>query len=255
MSELAKFQDAFAKALRGDDALPGQRDVAAVAAGLRVYRNTTFKGMVDALAANFPTVRRLVGEDWFADCARLYAASSPPAIPPLLAYGEDFPSFLARFPSAAELAYLPDVALLDRLWSETHAAADGVALDGEAASTLGPERLFGLRLGLHPAARFAWSQTPAATIWRLNRPPAEPTGEELQIEWRGEGMLLTRPHGEVLSMVLDRPAFEFLDAVDQGAPLGEAAQIALSVDPAFDLGARFAEFISHGAFARPHDLL
>ena len=110
MSELQRFQDAFVAAL-------AQRSVAPIAgwlpegedqpAGLAVYRNTIAKGCVDALAANFPTVASLVGDDWFRAAAALFARERPPAGAALLAYGEAFPDWLERFPPADDLPYLP----------------------------------------------------------------------------------------------------------------------------------------------------
>jgi hypothetical protein len=49
------------------------------AARFKVYRNTVLKGCVDALAANFPTVLRLVGEDWFRAAALIHVCAEPRA--------------------------------------------------------------------------------------------------------------------------------------------------------------------------------
>ncbi|MBU1803547.1 MAG: DNA-binding domain-containing protein, partial [Gammaproteobacteria bacterium] len=87
---LAAFQDAFVAALTG---APGSAagEVAALVGqpGFAVYRNTLAKGCVDALRANFPAVERLVGEEWFAAAATLYARAMPPRSGPLLEYGEN----------------------------------------------------------------------------------------------------------------------------------------------------------------------
>ena len=103
---LGPFQDAFATALRGST--PAHDAVARLAAlpALAVYRNTVAKGCLDALAANFPTVRRLVGDDWFRAAAQAHAATTPPSDARLLHYGDGFPQFLASYPPAAELPYL-----------------------------------------------------------------------------------------------------------------------------------------------------
>jgi hypothetical protein len=95
MSELGQFQDAFVAALAERTAAPIAAwlpDGEAEPAGLAVYRNTIAKGCVDALAANFPTVASLVGDDWFRAAAALFAREHPPASAALLAYGEAFPT-------------------------------------------------------------------------------------------------------------------------------------------------------------------
>ena len=70
MSELARFQDAFAAALAGDGAALGSW----LAAGdrLAVYRNTVAKGLADALADQFPSVARVVGPAWMGAAARAF---------------------------------------------------------------------------------------------------------------------------------------------------------------------------------------
>ena len=114
MSELETFQDAFMAALDARTAAPiagwlpgGDGGGEAEPAGLAVYRNTIAKGCVDALAANFPTVARLVGDDWFQAAAALFARDTPPASAALLAYGEAFADWLEHFPPAGDLPYLP----------------------------------------------------------------------------------------------------------------------------------------------------
>uniref|UniRef100_UPI001438C0FE HvfC/BufC N-terminal domain-containing protein n=1 Tax=Caulobacter sp. SSI4214 TaxID=2575739 RepID=UPI001438C0FE len=101
MSELLDFQDAFVAALDGaPEGLSPWLGPDAGLAGLTVYRNTIAKGCVDALAANFPTVLSMVGEEWFRAAAALFAREAPPASAALQDYGEAFPAWLGRFPPA-----------------------------------------------------------------------------------------------------------------------------------------------------------
>lgn len=246
---LARFQDAFARALLAE---PAEADecVAALAAqpAFAVYRNTVMKGCVDALEANFPAVARLVGEEWFRAAAAVYARAELPAEPSLLAYGDSFPAFLARFEPAAALPYLPEVARLDRLWTESHAAPDGPVLDRSAFARLAPESLGEAVLEPHPAARWAWfDATPAFTIWSRNRDEAAADGE---IDWRGEGALLTRPVGAVRWLAVDAAACRFLDACALGAPLSLALESALEADANANLVRLANALLDAGALAR-----
>lgn len=246
---LARFQDAFARALLAD---PAQADgcVASLVAqpAFAVYRNTVMKGCVDALEANFPAVARLVGEEWFRAAATVYARAELPSGPSLLAYGDSFPDFLARFEPAAELAYLPGVARLDRLWTAAHAAANGPVLDRSAFARLAPDSLGEANLEPHPAARWAWfDATPAFTIWSRNRGEADPEGE---IDWRGEGALLTRPEGAVRWLAIDDAACRFLDACALGAPLSLALESALEADANANLVRLVNALLDAGALAR-----
>ncbi len=246
---LARFQSAFARALLHDEEIPD----AAVAdlvgqPAFAVYRNTVMKGCLDALQANFPAVARLVGEEWFRAAAAVFAAGELPREASLLRYGERFPEFLAGFPPAADLPYLAAVARLDRLWIESHAAADHDALDPAAIAALGPEALAATVLEPHPAARWAWSpEAPAFTIWRANREEGTGLGE---IDWRGEGALLTRPQDAVRATPLDEAGCRFLDACARGLPVTDALDAALAADAATDFARLAATLLEAGAFAR-----
>jgi len=248
-ASLARFQDAFARALVAGTA-PEEAAVAGLVAqpAFAVYRNTVMKGCVDALQANFPAVAKLVGEEWFRAAAAQFAARERPKEPSLLAYGNSFPSFLAGFPPAGELGYLADVARLDRLWTQAHAAADAPAIGREALAVADPGALGAAVLHPHPAARWAWfGDAPVYTIWRRNREELPDDGE---LPWQGEGVLLTRPDDTVRWIAIGDPARRFLDACSRSLPLGIALEAALEADPDTNLVRLMNTLVDAGAFAR-----
>lgn len=248
-ASLAAFQDAFAQALLAPDAVPADARVARLAAqpGFAVYRNTVMKGAIDALQANYPAVARLVGEEWFRAAAAVHVRASPPARATLLYYGAGFAEFLAGFGPARELPYLPDIARLDRFWTEAHAAAEQPVMAGGVAA-LPPETLARAVLRPHASARWAWfERAPIVTIWRRNRERDEPA-DGAELDWRAEGVLVVRPYGVVESHDLDRGGFAFLDRCATGACLAEAAAAALDADPRADLGRLMAQLLEAGAF-------
>jgi hypothetical protein len=180
MSDLAAFQQSFARAVLADrplDRISSQREFA-------VYRNTSARGAVEALRSAYPTVDMLVGDEMFTQVALDYRGEYPPSGPVLSDYGADFSDFLARQPWTCELPYLADVARLDWLWLSAFLAPD---MDRLAPLTSGGDPR---RIGLHPAARFAWLATPAMTIWQAHSDPWNIV--ELVPEWREEGALFTR---------------------------------------------------------------
>ena len=243
---LARFQDAFARALLSPGGTPAP-EVAALAAqsAFNVYRNTVMKGCIDALQANYPAVARLVGDEWFRATAAIYVRQNLPSDPTLLRYGASFADFLAHFEPAAELPYLPGVARLDRMWTEAHAAADETLLDPAAITALGPDALARVNVPPHAAARWAaFSEGPVYTIWSRNRSDFVPTGD---IDWRPEGALLTRPHGAVESRALDAAGCAFLDACAAGRTLGAAAEAALGTQPAADIAQLMSMLLASGA--------
>jgi len=249
MNALTQFQDDFVKALVTPDvALPPAIAALAAQPGFAVYRNTVMKGCIDALQANYVCVARLVGEEWFRAAAAVFARSHPPALSTLLNYGESFADFLAGFEPAADLPYLPGVARLDHLWTEAHAAANEAPLTAADLSGLSPEALGAMQLRPHAAARWVWfDEQPIYTVWSRNRAGLE-VGE---IEWAGEGALITRPFDAVHWTPLNRAGCAFLEGCAGGATLGEAANAALDVEPDTNIAQLLENMITAGALARP----
>ena len=251
-ASLGAFQDAFARALFA----PREDADACVAAlvaqpAFAVYRNTVTKSCVDALQANFPAVARLVGEAWFRAAAAEYANREPPREPSLLAYGTTFPAFLERFAPAAELPYLADVARIDRLWTESHVAADGLLLRAADLVGIDGDVLGRAVLEPHPAARWAWSDgTPLHALWHGNRTPDAADAPEREIAWRGEGVLLTRPEDAVQWIAIDRAACRFLDACAAGRSVAAAMDAALDADGRADPARIATTLMDAGAIAR-----
>lgn len=248
--DLSDFQRGFAAALLGHPTdLPPW--IAAVTAqpAFAVYRNGVMKSAIDALQANYPAIVRLVGEAWFRAAAAEFVLQDPPATPMLVNYGLRFCDFLRTFEPAAELPYLADVARLDRYWAEAHIASSDRPLDAATLARLEPEAFTTAVLAPHPAARWQWFDAmPIYTLWHRNR-----TGESLDddIEWIGEGALVTRPESAVVWHPLDRAGCAFLDACRAGEPVATAAQAALDALPTVDLGALMSRLLSCGAFQSP----
>ncbi len=245
---LAQFQDGFVRLLLDPDA-PPDPDLAALAAqpAFAVYRNTVMKGCIDALQANFPAVARLTGEEWFRAAAAIYVRETPPAQPTLLHYGNNFADFLARFPPAAELPYLPGVARLDGYWTEAHTAADAAPLDPAVVAALSPEKLASILLHPHPAARWGWfAECPIYTIWSRNRAGDSPDGA---FDWCAEGALLSRPREAVRWRALGRAGCAFLDACAAGATAAQATAAALRSEHDADLAGIMQALLEAGALA------
>jgi hypothetical protein len=254
---LAAFQAAFIDELF---AAPGESGGAyAAQPAFAVYRNTVLRGCIDALQANYPAVARLVGEAWFRAAAAVFARIHAPSQPMLIDYGEDFAAFLARFEPAAALPYLPAVAQLDRLWTEAHLAADAPVLDaGDVAawSSAASDRLETLRLAPHPAARWRWfDDLPALAIWQRGRGAVDITGRDDDLDWQGEGALLTRPAGAVQVQPLSPAGVALLDACASGARLGEALEAAVGRAGLQPLGGLLSSLVVAGAFRAPPDAL
>ena len=250
MPSLAERQRQFAQALlSAEPVLPpglvGPRG-AVSAERFAVYRNNVAVSLIEALRSAFPIVNRLVGEEFFSAMARTHSLLHPPSSPVLLAYGGDFPDFVAAFEPAAALPYLADVARLEWFWLESYHAAEAEPLVIEALHTMAPFELPELRLHLHPSARLIRLTHPALSIWRAHQVSDEPG--EIELTDGPEYLLSVRPHADVEIVRLSHGALALLDAMRAHATLGEAVEAALDAETDVAIADLFPFLFDAGVF-------
>jgi hypothetical protein len=229
----ADYHDFAAALCDADIAMPeGLRSPAGtdLADRFAVYCNTVHVSLVDSLAARFPITLAQVGEDFFRAMARAFVQKSKPAIAVLTLYGEDFPDFIATFEPAVSLAWLPDLAALERAWSQCWAAADAPALPITALRIRNADELLQVCVYVHPAARLVRSEWPVADLWDAHQ-CAVPDLSTL--EWRPQNVLLCRPQADVLMLRMDDAAADFIAALIAGDTIESAA----ALSPDLDVGA------------------
>jgi hypothetical protein len=211
---------------------------------LAVYRNTFDGNLANALRLSFPAVHRLVGAEFFEGAARIFAHQRPPCSAWLDEYGVEFPHFLADFPQAASLPYIPDVARLE--WAVTRAlhAPDVAPLDAQRLAALDPADHERVRFIADPTISLVRADYPVEAIWRavLAQDDAALGAVDLTvgtcwllIERRVTGVEVTR---------LDERAWRFVDALVSGLPLGTALEVA----PDSETASLLAEHIVAGRF-------
>ena len=209
-----------------------------------VYRNNVAVGLVDALARRFPAVQTLVGEAFFRAMARVFVAEHPPRSRVMATYGDMLPDFVAAFPPAASLPYLPDVARLEAAMTQAYHAADAAPLRLERLAELAPDALGRARLTLHPAVHLVASPFPVVTLHAQNTGRATGPAPDMAA---AETALVVRPGLDVA--VHCAPLGTALFAARLGvAPLGAAAEDAGAV-AGFDLPASLAALFTVGAIA------
>lgn len=233
MSDLANFQKEFAAAVLTDE--PPAQPFRSLA--FAVYRNTSARGVVEALRASYPTVDAMLGEEMFTEVALDFRRDTPPTGPVLSDYGAGFPAYLARQPWTSELPYLADVARLDWLWLESFLAGDAGRMHNAPGSQS--------RVLLHPAARFARLATPAMTIWQAHR---DPNGfDELEPEWREEQALFTRPGLEVRAHSIDPACYCLLLACAVPARVDECVAAVAEAYPQSNVPQLLQQCVTAGA--------
>jgi len=211
-----------------------------------VYRNNVTVSLIEALAAIFPAVRRITGEEFFRAMARFHIRETPPSSPLLFEYGRDFPAFIAAYEYAQDMPWLADVALIERAWLDAYHAADAEPLSPAVLTAVPAERLGVLVFAPHPSTRIVRSRFAAVTIFAANR-VSDPFDT---INAGGpEDALITRPGFEVDVRRLPTGEAEFLSLLMAGETLGVAADAALQAYPSFDIGIAIAGMLEAGAFA------
>jgi len=221
---LAELQRDFARAVRGDD-LAGQGlgiDPTGINAERRlaVYRNHHRLSLAAALAANFQTVAKVIGEDAFQALALSYVAIDPPRDPCLAGYGRGFPGFLESDPRAQSLVYLGDVARLDWAHNIAERADDRPTFAAAHLSRMDAAQLESLRLKPHPSLTLLRSLYPLLRI----RDVAAGREEGASLDAGGVDLMIWRKAGVVTCIALDRAALDFATALTAGQTLAEAAQ-------------------------------
>ena len=139
------------------------------ARGLRAYRANAQATAARALAAAFPTVAALLGDETFNAVAARHWQLHPPERGDLAQFGTAFTSALADDPQLSDLPYLADVARLD--WAVHHCAmaadAPGTVAGLALLADTDPAEL---RLMLWPGLGLLSSAWPVVSIWQA--PPA-----------------------------------------------------------------------------------
>lgn len=232
------MSEAFATALLNPD-LPPPSGLCAwndsdPAIRFAVYRNNVIVSLIDALADSFPVTQMLVGESFFRAMAREFAYQHPPRSPVLANYGADFPEFVGSFPPAASLPYLADVARLEYAYIQAYHAADAEALPASqfAQASALAESFPRLRMRLIPSAVLLRSAYAMASLWAAHQ-AIEIT--RLPDPNQPEAVLIVRPNLEVKVLLIDTGTHAFIHALQNDAPLGEAATLAVETQADFDL--------------------
>ena len=207
-----------------------------------VYRNNVAVGLIGALEARYPASRRIAGDDAFRALARAFVRAKKPRSPVMIAYGDDFPEFVASCEGAEPC--LADLARLENAWVEAYHAEDATAATVAGLAGLSPDLLPVTRIAFHPAARISCGfSTPAASLWAS----AQSGGPAAPIDGSPEDALVTRPNADVRVRILPPLGYDFAMRLREGATLAEAA---LGLDDAeFDFGTHLVGLVESGAVA------
>ncbi|WP_295957335.1 DUF2063 domain-containing protein [Rhodoferax sp.] len=223
------------------------------AARFAIYRNNVVVSLVDALAATFPAVQELVGQDFFRALARLHVQAHPPRTRVMAWYGADFAAFVENFEPAASVPYLADVARLEmgRVCAYHAADVDAVMPEALQVALADPQQLAQLRLTLHPSLQVVASRFAVCSLWAAHQGRLQATDVDPALP---QTALVFRQGLDVELLEVSAAAGAYITALQQGASLLAAA----SADAALDLPPTLAllirqHLITRIHFGEPHD--
>lgn len=204
-----------------------------------VYRNNVTVSLVDALADSFPVTQQLVGEEFFRAMAREFVRAAPPCSPLLSDYGGEFPAFVAAFPPAAALPYLADTARLELACIRAYHAADADPATPERIQALleDEDALATSRFTLHPSLYTVQSPWAVASLWLAHQGHGIIADVNPAV---GENAWILRSGLQVALLRMRAGDCRFAGALQRGATLAKAADLALESDPGFDISACLA---------------
>jgi hypothetical protein len=252
MSGLRELQRAVGRAVIGTDEASAVQAIAGdgldPAARLGIYRHHYLTSLAEALKAIYPVVCRLVDERFFAYAARCFIDMAPPRAPCLFEYGAAFADFLAEFPAAAKLAYLPDVARLEwAINSALHAPAE-TPVDKAAFADVSMADYPKLVFRLQPSLGLLASDWPVDRIWQANRPERQ-DAESVNLGEGGCRLEIRQQDDAVAFHRLEAGEFVFRKALAGGLSLEAAAAAVLERDPMFDLAVALGRLLGEGLVA------
>ena len=240
----AEIQGTFAAAILSDAApIPAAiREASSEIAASRfgVYRNNVIAGLMNAVAARYPVVRKLLWEDSFRTVARQYVTTEPPKSPVLIEYGESFPKFLRNIGQGTAVDYLADIAELEAARARAYHAADARPVGRDAFAALAPDRLADLRVKLHPSVTLLKSRFPIVSIWEANHCDGDTTIKE----WKQESALVARPGLQVEVWRLTNAEHAFFAALSDGQTVAAAVERATARTNHFDLAAALTTLVA-----------
>ncbi len=211
---------------------------------LDIYRNTVMTVLVRALRLSYPAVNYLVGPEFFEGAARLFISESPPQTAYLDDYGEGFPAFLERFPQAASLVYLPDVARLDWLVNTVLHAPNADPLALSSLTTLDEAALGRMRFEPHPAVRLLHSDYPIDAIWHAVVERDDSAMASIDVTRGPVWLLISRSPAGVELAGLSKPQWDLTAALFAGHPL----QMALAEVACPEPHVLLARYLARGCF-------
>jgi len=210
-----------------------------------LYRGNLTSTWSKALAAAYPVIAQLVGEEFFTALAREYGRAHPSDSGDLNRFGAHFESFLRGFEHVQHLPYLPDMACLEWQLHRIHYVQHEPALQ---AHDIDPGAVEAQSFAWQSTARLFESEWAVVPLWLAHQ--GMPFPQKMDEPSRA---LLSRPQWTAQVTPLQAPQYAALQELREGKTVGAALDAAFALDENFDLAASLQQWLQQQILVkRPH---
>jgi Putative DNA-binding domain len=224
-----------------DDGIPAEQR-------MQIYHNNNQIGFLDTLAATYPVIKKLGGDDWFAQTVRQYQLRFPSRRGDLQYAGDRFAEFLRAELSGGGFDYFVDVAALEWAYQEVLIAADDAPLSPTALSDVAVADYERLIFTPRHALRVIESAYPVLAIWEANQADGS-QAPTIRLDAGPDQILIVRGTAGVELRQLSNESCALLTQFSSGVTLGAAAEVLSNDHPDFDLAVNLRQLIALQAFS------
>ncbi|MTW04175.1 DUF692 family protein [Duganella ginsengisoli] len=246
--ELAQHQQAFAAGLfdpaQAPQALAPLASHAQLAHRYALYRGNLSATWHKVLAAAYPVIAQLVGDEFFEALSKAYGRAHPSDSGDLNRFGAHFAVFLADFPHVADLPYLPDMAALEWALHRAHYAPDAPAATAAVLAAMAPEEVEQWAPGLHPACTPLALATNVVALWQAHQPDGPPFPQHMALP---SYCMVARPRWKTAVTPLPAASYAALAVLRAGGTFGAALDAAFDIDEDFDMAGQLQCWLEAGA--------
>ncbi|MFP6557214.1 putative DNA-binding domain-containing protein [Paraburkholderia sp. B3] len=215
-----------------------------------LYRGNVRAARHRALANAWPVLAALGGEAWFEALALAYARAHPAHDADLNRFGAALPAFVEHYETDPRYACFGDIARLEWALHVATFAANSTPLTVQQWHEPGADRLASARLEVHPACSALASPYAVDAIWRAHQPNGGAWPERVDTpSWS----LVVRPQWPPMLLTHTEAAHLAFAAIQRGATLDEALDVAFAADPGFDFPSQWRVWIESGAIVGLRD--
>jgi hypothetical protein len=223
--KLTKLQDSFAKYLLHQPVDLAELNITGPFSAqqlMNLYRNNFYISITEYLEACFPSVKALVGDEFFSQLAKAFIIKEPLGSANIELYGEKFARFIQQCEQTQPLPYLNDVAHLDWVLDRAKSVVEYKDFPFAQLQQVASQAQLKIRFQLQPSTVLISAGCPLLKIWKGIQ-----SGQLEDIDLQQHELVIVHPDKEngAKCYNLSQDQFDFLSAVANGNCLEQLATV------------------------------